>query len=658
MRILHFGTFDHDVGRNAIVAAALREAGVEIVECHEPLWRDTDDKLRAVRGARGSGLGLLQLAMTAARLMAAQWRLARRAGRHESIDVVLVGSTGHLDLPLARFVADNLGAVLVFDPLVSIGETVRDRALLPAGGFQLSILRRVERWLFSLADHVLVDTAVHAAALEREVGLDLDRVSIVPAGAPAVVAEVVGDYEAHTSADPTAGRREPIRIVYAGQYIPLHGIETVLRAAGRLRDRDDLRFVLVGIGQTLDAARALAAELVLPNVEMIETWMPLERLAREHLAPADICLGIFGDQPKAQRVVPFKVFAGLAAGRTVVTGDTPAVRELLTVGRESAGRTSTLVDRSPEAVLVPIGDPAALASTLASLADDPARRMKLAMVGRAAWAERFAPAALGVGLVDALERAIQEAEPPRLEGPRHRWRTKRLASELLAAVPPGVLLDAGCGNGSMAIQLADQERSVLAFDSDRQRIATARHRALQTGAGDRVHHFVADMTAIPLRAGEITGVAAGEVLEHVTDDRSAVAEIARVLAPGGVLAATVPAGPERFSPLDQSVGHVRRYDRSTLEEVVRSAGLDIDRLSGWGVPFGRLYDVIIQRPVLGASHRISIAGRIFEHLGEMSLIDTLLSTVFSGDQRAERWVTPLEQIGAPREWLDSMRSSA
>ena len=48
-RVLYFGTYDRSIGRNAVVLEALAAAGIEVTECHARLWRDTADKLRAVR---------------------------------------------------------------------------------------------------------------------------------------------------------------------------------------------------------------------------------------------------------------------------------------------------------------------------------------------------------------------------------------------------------------------------------------------------------------------------------------------------------------------------------------------------------------------------------------------------------------------------------
>lgn len=393
-RVLYFGTYDQGVGRNAILREGLAAAGVDVEECHVPLWPDTAAKLAAVRRPLASLRLAARLAGCWPRLVAGH----RRAGPHE---VLLVGATGHPDLPLARRLAGD--GLLVFDPLVSLGETVRDRGLLAPGSRRLALLARLERALFGLADLTLVDTAAHARALAVEVGLDLSRTVVLPVGAPSALRTAAPDY---APADEPAG----LRVVYFGQHIPLHGLETVLGAAERLQadgslpdpsrpDRSPPHFTLVGVGQTLAEVRRQVAERRLANVRLVEEWLPLDRLLATHIVPADVCLGIFGGQPKAARIVPFKVYAALAAGRAVVTADTPAVRELLAPGEE--------------VWTVPPADPAALAAALRQLAADPSRRQRLASAGRAAYDRRFAPPVLGRRLREALAERLAERRAER-----------------------------------------------------------------------------------------------------------------------------------------------------------------------------------------------------------------------------------------------------
>ena len=560
--VVYFGSYDRGAGRNAILIEGLRAVGVQVVECHAGVWRDTNDKLAAVRsGRRRAGAGARQVAAWA-RLT----RTYRRVGEH---DALVVGATAHFDLPLARRLAMARGRPLVFDPLVSVVETVRDRGLMREDGLRLAALAGFERRLLSLPDRVIVDTERHALALADELGLDLARTIVVPAGAPGCYRRLARPY-------PVPGARPVTRVLYFGQYIPLHGLEVVIGAAARLTHRQDIVFDLVGRGQMLPAIRALAERLELPGVRFHDTWMPEERLATDYIAKADLCLGVFGTQPKARRVVPFKVFAALASGRPVVTGDTPAANELLRSG--------------DEVWMVPPGDSAALAEAIEWLADHHGVRARLAACGQAAYEARFAPRVLGGRLWAEVERLappapierIRHTGPVRHEqdradgglggaytGPRHVWRIERVADRLREAAPKGMLLDAGCGTGSLSVRLRSAGRQVCAFDRDLDRLRVALGRAGAAGVDERVWIVCADVRAVPFREGVFAGVAASEVLEHVAADGDAVRELARVVAPGGALVVSVPAGPGRFGAFDRSVGHVRRYDRRGLSGLWR-----------------------------------------------------------------------------------------
>jgi glycosyltransferase involved in cell wall biosynthesis len=111
----------------------------------------------------------------------------------------------------------------------------------------------------------------------------------------------------------------------------------------------------------------------------------LPRLVAEH----DVCLGIFSATAKGRRVVPNKVFQGLAAGCVVVTSDTPPQHRLL----------------ADLAVLVPPADPGALSEALVALTDPAARAT--ANARGCAGRERFRPGAVVPPLVAALaERGV------------------------------------------------------------------------------------------------------------------------------------------------------------------------------------------------------------------------------------------------------------
>jgi SAM-dependent methyltransferase len=84
-------------------------------------------------------------------------------------------------------------------------------------------------------------------------------------------------------------------------------------------------------------------------------------------------------------------------------------------------------------------------------------------------------------------------------------------------------------------------------------------------------------TALPFADATFDVVAAFDVVEHCEDEALAVAELARVLRPGGRLLLSVPAYEWAWSDHDVRAGHHRRYTRPRLVRVVADAGLHVER---------------------------------------------------------------------------------
>ena len=133
---------------------------------------------------------------------------------------------------------------------------------------------------------------------------------------------------------------------------------------------------------------------------------------------------------------------------------------------------------------------------------------------------------------------------------------RELVREWLCRVRPprrdDALLDCGAGTGRFAEGMQDLCR-VLVLDNHEESLARLRQRFRP----DQVLALTADR--IPLPAASVEYVTALDVLEHVPDDVQVVAELARVLKPGGVAVVTVPVGMELWSDWDVVLQHHRRY---------------------------------------------------------------------------------------------------
>src|SRR5580704_3876392 len=148
------------------------------------------------------------------------------------------------------------------------------------------------------------------------------------------------------------------------------------------------------------------------------------------------------------------------------------------------------------------------------------------------------------------------------------------------------LLDLGCGFGRHAFEAARRGAHVVALDAGSEEVARVRGTlGAMVEAGELSPHHPAaavqgDALALPFPDATFDRVIASEVLEHIPNDVAAMAELSRVLRPGGTMAVTVPrAGPEAINWAlsdeyhDTPGGHVRIYRRSTLERRLGSVGL-------------------------------------------------------------------------------------
>ena len=183
----------------------------------------------------------------------------------------------------------------------------------------------------------------------------------------------------------------PLRVVFYGLYTPLQGTP-VIGAALSLITGAPIQVTMIGGGQDAAAARAAAAANA--AVRWVD-WVPAAQLPAL-VAAHDVCLGIFGTGEKALCVVPNKVFQGAAAGCAIITSDTAPQRRAL----------------GPAAVLVPPGDPRALADALLRLAADRAGLASLRGQAARRAAERFAAGQTVAPLLHRLRPAAGRPGAP------------------------------------------------------------------------------------------------------------------------------------------------------------------------------------------------------------------------------------------------------
>jgi glycosyltransferase involved in cell wall biosynthesis len=351
--VIAFGTYDaarHP--RIAVLIAGLRAHGSKVTELNRPLGFSTAERVRMLQQPWRLPALATRLLRCWAGLVRDTVRQRRAEGRPRA---VLVGYLGHFDVVLARLLHPR--SVIVLDHLVFAGDTATDRG---AAGLRVRLLTGLDRLAVACADLVVTDTEEH-----RQMLPDPDKGVVVLVGAPDAwrtaasppsVERVETPVEPAPVVEPvetgasTGSADEELSVVFFGLYTPLQGAPVIAEA---VRDAvaagAALRVTMVGAGQDLPLAREILAGT--PGVTWHD-WVEADELPAL-VAGHQVCLGIFSDTPKGVRVVPNKVYQGLAAGCVVVTSDTPPQRRAVGEYVE----------------LVPAADPRALAAGLVNLCD-------------------------------------------------------------------------------------------------------------------------------------------------------------------------------------------------------------------------------------------------------------------------------------------------
>ncbi len=598
MRALLFGTYDTSMHpRITAIAEGLRANGIDVTECNAPLGLDTATRVDMLAHPWRARALLVRLAQ--------RWTtLALSARRMPAPDVVLVGYLGHFDVHLARLLFRS--APVVLDHLTGASDTARDRRM--SGIARQVLLRMIDAAALRAADIVVVDTEEHLARLPARHRV---QAVVVPVGAPSawhLAARTAELEDAELEDAELEDPGGPLRVVFYGLYTPLQGAPVIGAALNRMAGAP-VEVTMIGDGQ--DKAATIAAAGAGGAVRWLD-WVPADELPAL-VAGHDVCLGIFGTGDKALRVVPNKVFQGAAAGCAIVTSDTAPQRRAL----------------SGAGLLVPPGDPDALAAALLQLAGDRGELARLRRRARELAEEQFTPERIVLPLMPRLTPAVSTPAEARssadvpgtapgspVSGARadievvaplapNAWLRYEVVQRML---PAGIsdVLEVGCGQGAVGARLAQRYR-YLGVEPDQASYAVASERIRAAGRGE-----VRNIAVEDLGEEQFDLICAFEVLEHIEDDAAALKEWSSRLRARGWLLLSVPAHQHRYGPFDELVGHFRRYDPGAMTALLSSVGFTVVQLRQYGFPLGFALEAgrdLIGRRRLGTAATASVAER-------------------------------------------------
>ena len=386
MRVLSFGIYSlrPEYPRHRNLLSALETNGIEVVECHYSMATSFNERLESagtIPGRFKYGLGLL----------GSYFSLAVKFLKAPAVDAVLVGYPGYFHVRFVRLLqmVKNRKAVLVYDIFFSLyNAVVSDRKMLNQDSLAARLIHAIERDACRAADICLIDTAAHLDYIAAEFNISREKIRRVFVGSTFAVSDIERTQNC---------ARESFKVLFVGTYIPLHGVDTILVAAEKLKHDQGILFTLVGTGQLREEMEGKARDAGLSNVTFVD-WID-HREMPDTLRSCDLALGVFGTTEKATRVIPIKVFDICAAGVPFVTADTPAIREVFTHGEN--------------AFVIPAGDAGALADAIVLLKDNRELRERIAKGGHELACTTFSLEEIGrelAGIIDSQSRRHQDTE--------------------------------------------------------------------------------------------------------------------------------------------------------------------------------------------------------------------------------------------------------
>ncbi|SFK05152.1 Glycosyltransferase involved in cell wall bisynthesis [Streptosporangium canum] len=279
---------------------------------------------------------------------------------------VLHAATDHRNGSVALAVRERTGTPMVYEVRGFLEETWASRDPKRVGSQRHVLQRDREAFIMRSADAVVTLAETMATEIVER-GVPRERIFL----APNAVDDSLLTAEYDGAAFRSAYGIEPGEIVMGSvsSIVAYEGFATMISAAALLRDRGaPIRLLLVGDGAERPALLEQVEELGLGDVAILPG-----RVGPDEALQAQSAIDIFvcprEDLRVCRLVTPLKPVEAMALGKPVVLSDLPALSEL--VGSDGAG------------LLVPAGDPEALAEALAALRDDPARRAAMGEAGRA-----------------------------------------------------------------------------------------------------------------------------------------------------------------------------------------------------------------------------------------------------------------------------------
>jgi len=345
MTVCFFGTYEPSFSRNIVLIKGLKENGIKVIECCSKFlgWKNFPILI---------------------------FKLIRKHRQiKDKYDCMIVGFPGHYIMPLAKILSKK---PIIFDAFISRYLTEIERKKLDKNSFKAKFYYFADWFSCRLADKILLDTEEHIKYFVKTFKLSRNKFERIFVG---------------TDTDifyprPQMGQKD-FTVLFCAKVAPAHGFEYIIQAA-KILEKEDIHFKIIGKGKEY---KQMIKRLSIPTNVKLMDQIPYREVPK-HIQQSDVYLGMFRGTRKAKLVIPSKAYEAMAMEKPFITGDSRAMRELLT-DRESA-------------LFCKMADPVDLAKKILELKRDKNLRKKISQKGRRIFEERASFLVLGKELRDNI----------------------------------------------------------------------------------------------------------------------------------------------------------------------------------------------------------------------------------------------------------------
>lgn len=232
-------------------------------------------------------------------------------------DVYFLGFRGHEIFWLVRLICFR--KILIFDSLMSPYSALKHERKSGRLGFLLSgLVFYFERAILKHSNLLLTDTDLHVDFLSQTFAIERQKIVALPMAAK----ENIETASKSSLALPPAWEAQPnaLHVLFYGSFLPLHGLDIILRAITQLNQEQFAFHFIGGEGERLRDFLQAVSESGLHNISH-EAWVSFDELLNHYIPNANICFGgPFGNTPQSQRVITGKTVQCLAQAKVTVVG--------------------------------------------------------------------------------------------------------------------------------------------------------------------------------------------------------------------------------------------------------------------------------------------------------------------------------------------------